>query len=172
MATFNERGESTSGKYVDEQGIKMSNWSKTLQIFCPHFSIFALEKQPKNLNFQSVLTSSKHFRGYFRWNGWTYFQKISSWNSYNDAKSIKTILKILVALLRCCRFWSVFALDKQHKYLTFQIVFTSNRPFEGYFQWKRFTNLKKICCYNTYNAAKENKNLGNFLVALVHFSFR
>ena len=164
MATFNERGESTSGKYVGEQGIKMPNWSKTLQIFWPHFSIFALEKQPKNLNFQSVLTSNKHFRGYFRWNGWTYFQKISSWNRYNDAKSIKTILKILVALVRFC-------LDKQHKYLTFQIVFTSNRPFEGYFQWKRFTNLKKIRCCNTYNAAKENKNLGNFLVALVHFSF-
>ena len=47
VATFNERGESTSGKYVSEQGIKMPNWSKTLQIFWPHFSIFALEKQPK-----------------------------------------------------------------------------------------------------------------------------
>ena len=43
----------TSGKYVAEQGLVMSNWLKTFQRFWSHFSIFGLEKQPKNLKFQS-----------------------------------------------------------------------------------------------------------------------
>ena len=43
----------TSRKYVAEQGIVMPNWSKTLENFCLHSFVFPLEKQPKNLNFQS-----------------------------------------------------------------------------------------------------------------------
>ena len=55
MATFNETRALTSRKYVIEQGIAMPNWSKTFQTFLSHSSVFALEKQPKNLNFQVFL---------------------------------------------------------------------------------------------------------------------
>ena len=33
-----------------------------------------------------------------------------------------------------CSHFSVFSSEKQHKYLNFQNVITSNRPFGGYFQ--------------------------------------
>ena len=52
VTTFNETGAPTSRKYVAEQGIVMANSSKTFQTFWSHSSVFALEKQPKNLNFQ------------------------------------------------------------------------------------------------------------------------
>ena len=56
MATFNEKTRApTSRKYVAEQGIVMPNWSKTFQTFQSHFSVFALEKQPKNLKETSRL---------------------------------------------------------------------------------------------------------------------
>ena len=51
VATFNEMRASTSRKYVAEQGIVMPNWWKTFQNFLLHFSVFALEKLTKNLNF-------------------------------------------------------------------------------------------------------------------------
>ena len=52
VATFNELRASSSRKDVAEQGIVMPNWSKTFLAFWLHFSVFALEKQPKNLYFQ------------------------------------------------------------------------------------------------------------------------
>ena len=55
MPTFNETRATTFRSYVAEQGIVMSNWLKTFHTFWSHSSIFALEKQPKNLNFQSFL---------------------------------------------------------------------------------------------------------------------
>ena len=68
MATFNETRAPTSRKYVAGQGIVMSDWSKTFQTFWSHSSVFALEKQPKNLNFQRFFTSRRPFGGYFQWN--------------------------------------------------------------------------------------------------------
>ena len=53
VVTFNETRAPTSRKNVAEQGIVMPNWSKTSQTFWSHYSVFALEKHPKNLNFQS-----------------------------------------------------------------------------------------------------------------------
>ena len=55
MATVNETRPPTASKYVAEQGILMQNWSKTFQTFWLRSSVFALEKQPKNLDFQSFL---------------------------------------------------------------------------------------------------------------------
>ena len=52
VVTFNETCAPTSRKNVAEQGILVPNWSRTFQSFWSHFSIFALDKQPKNLNFQ------------------------------------------------------------------------------------------------------------------------
>ena len=63
VATFNETRAPTSGKYVTKQDIKIQNWSKIFQTFWSHSSVFALEKQAKNLNFQSVLTSDRPFGG-------------------------------------------------------------------------------------------------------------
>ena len=66
VPTFNERGAPTCKKYVAELGLMMRNSSKAFQTFWSHFSVFTLEKQPRNLNFQSAFTSNQHFRGYFQ----------------------------------------------------------------------------------------------------------
>ena len=63
-AIFNEKDAPTSRMYVAELGIMMQNSSKAFQTFWLHFSVFALEKQPKNLTFPCVFTSNRHFRGY------------------------------------------------------------------------------------------------------------
>ena len=57
VATFIEMRAATSGKYGAEQGIVTPSWSKIFQTFWSHSFVFALEKQPKNLNIQSVFTS-------------------------------------------------------------------------------------------------------------------
>ena len=65
-------------------------------------STFALEKYPKNLNFQSIFASERTFSGYFQWNVWTYFQKVCSRSRSSDAKSITDTSIFLVALLHFC----------------------------------------------------------------------
>ena len=55
MVTFSEICALISRKYVAEQGIVMPNSSEIIQTFKLHSSILALEKQPKNLNFESFL---------------------------------------------------------------------------------------------------------------------
>ena len=57
VATFNEAHAPTFRKFVAEQDIGMANSSKIFQTFKVHSSFFALEKQPKNLNFHCVFTS-------------------------------------------------------------------------------------------------------------------
>ena len=66
MATFNERRAPTSRNNVAEQGIVMSNRSKTFQTYWSHSSIFALEKQPKNLSFHIFFISKRIVGGYFK----------------------------------------------------------------------------------------------------------
>ena len=75
LATFNERRAPTSRKYVTEQGIVMPNWWKITETFRSHSSVFALEKQLKNLTFESFFISNTPFCGYFQWNACTDFQK-------------------------------------------------------------------------------------------------
>ena len=65
MASFIETRAPTSRKYVAEQVIVMQNLSKSFQTFWLHVSVFALEKQTENLNFQSFLTSRRTVGGYF-----------------------------------------------------------------------------------------------------------
>ena len=67
---------------------------------------------------------------------------------------------------------SVFALEKWSKYLNFQSFFTSFRPFGGYFQWNACIYFQKICIWTRYSDAKLIKNISNFLVTLLRFSFR
>ena len=88
-------------KILAAGGIVMSSWSKTFQTFWSHSSVFALEKQHKNLNFQSFLPL-RHFGCHFRWNECTYFEKMCSLIRYSNARLIKNISDILVALLRFC----------------------------------------------------------------------
>ena len=69
-------------------------------------------------------------------------------------------------------FWShsyVVALQIQPKNLTFQIFFTSNRPFGGYFQWKPCSYSQKIC---NWTSDKYVKLIKINLVALLLFGFR
>ena len=44
-------------KYVYEQDINITNLSKKLRFFASNYSVFVLEKQPKNLNFFSFFIS-------------------------------------------------------------------------------------------------------------------
>ena len=66
MASFIETRAPTSRKYVAEEGIVMQNLSKSFQTFWLHVSVFALEKQHKNLNFQSFFTSRRPLCGLFQ----------------------------------------------------------------------------------------------------------
>ena len=65
VAILKETCVPTSRKNLAEQGIVMSNWLNTFQTCWLHSSIFALEKQPKNVNFQSFFISRRPFDGYF-----------------------------------------------------------------------------------------------------------
>ena len=136
MTTFNETRAPTSRIYVTEKSIIQPNWSKTLQSFWSHSSVFALEKLLKKINFQSFFTIKRPYGDYFQWNMCTYFQKIYSWTRYSNAKLIKNISIFLVALL-------CFSFRKTIQQLSFQRFFTSKRPFGGYFQWKRAPTSRK-----------------------------
>ena len=165
VVTFNETRAPTSIKYVAEKAIEMPDWSKTFQTFWSHHSVFAIEKLPKNLNFQSFFTSNKPSGGYFHWNACTDFQKRSSWTRYSDAKSIKNISNFLVALLHFC----YRKTTESSKFLEF---FTFNRPFGGYFQRNACTDFQKICCWTSYSDAESMKNISDILVALLRFCLR
>ena len=65
MAAFSETGEFTSRWYEVEQVVLIPNLSETLEDFCSHSSVFALEK---NLSFKSTFTTKKNSGGYFQWN--------------------------------------------------------------------------------------------------------
>ena len=65
VATFSESRAPSYWKSVTEQAIVMPNWSKAYQTFRWHSSVFALEKQPKNLNFQSAFTPREPLVGTF-----------------------------------------------------------------------------------------------------------
>ena len=66
MGTLNETCPPTYRKYLAEQGMVMPNRLKTFQIFWSHLSVFALEKEPKNLNFLRVFISNRPFGGYIQ----------------------------------------------------------------------------------------------------------
>ena len=63
VATFNKTRAATFRKYAVEQGLPKSIWLKTSQNLRSQFSVFALEKQPEKLSFQSFFKSKKSFGG-------------------------------------------------------------------------------------------------------------
>ena len=129
VTTFNERRAPTLRKQVAEQGIVMPKWLKIIETFRSHYSVFALETQPKNPILQSLFISNRPFAGYFQWNARTDFQKICSWTKYTDIKLIKKF-----STFRSHS--SVFLYEKQSKNLNFESFFSSNRLFRAYFQWR------------------------------------
>ena len=58
MAAFSEMCARTSRKYASGPTISNLNLLEKLRSFWSHFSVFALEKQPQNLNFQCLKESS------------------------------------------------------------------------------------------------------------------
>ena len=102
LATFIETRAQTSRKYVSEQGVVMPDWSKIIQTFRSHSSVFAWEKQPKNLNFQSFFISNRPFGGYFQWKACTDSSKKCTWTRYSDPKLIKNNSNLSAAHLRFC----------------------------------------------------------------------
>ena len=136
MATFSETRAPTSRKNVAEQGILMPNWSRTCQSFWSHSSIFALEKQPKNLNFQNFFTSRRSFRGSLHWNVCSYFEKICSWTRYSNAKLVKNISNFLITLFCFC-FRKTNLKSKISEFLT------SRDPFVASFNKTRAPTSRK-----------------------------
>ena len=102
VGSFNEAHAPTCRIYVVRQGLPTPNYAKKFQTFWLHSSVFALEKEPEKLHFQSFFSSKKPFGGYFQWNACTYFQKIYSWRRFTDAKLFKNLWTFLVAFLRFC----------------------------------------------------------------------
>ena len=143
----------------------MPNWSKTFQTFWSYSFIFPLPKQPKNLNFQSFLPLIDTL--------------VATVNETRAPTSRKHVSEKGIVMsnwsIRFQTFWlhsSVFPLDRQPKNLNFHSFFTSNRPFGDYFQWNACTYFQKICNWTRYIDAKLIKNISNFLVTLLRFSFR
>ena len=124
MVSFNETHAPTFRNCVIEQDLPMPNWSKTFETFWLHSSIFALQKQPENLNVKSSLAFRKRLVASFTETCAPTSRKYvveRSWLPLNLSKAFKT-------------YWldsSVFALEKQLEKLNFHSFFTSKKPFSG-----------------------------------------
>ena len=132
MATFNETCPPTSGKYVAAQGIVTPNSSKAFQTFCSHSSVYALQKQPKNLNFQIFLGLTDHL--------------VATLNKTHAPTSKTNLAEQGIVKPNWSKtfqsFWwysHPFALEKQPKNLNFKTFYTSDRAFCGCFQWNTCT---------------------------------
>ena len=93
-------------------------------------------------------------------------QKICNSTRYRDAKLIKNISKVLVALL--CFVFRKTACKSNFS----EFFFISDRPFGDYFQWNECAYFQKICNSARYSDAELIKNISKFLVALLRFGFR
>ena len=139
----------------------MKNWSKRFQSFWLHSSVFALDKQPKKLDFQSFFTSQRPFGGYFQWKACTTFQNICSLTKYSNAKLIKNILNFPVAFHGIC-------FRKTTLKSIFHSFFISNRIIGGYFQGNMCIH---ICRWTRHDHSKFIRKVLLFFVALLRFCF-
>ena len=129
VATVNETRAPTSRKYVSEQAIVIPNWSKTFQTFWLQSSVFPLEKQPKNLNFQSFLPLIDPL--------------VATFSETCAPTSRKYVAEkgLMMPNLWQTRqsFWlhsSFFLLERYPKNLNFQSFYTTKTSFDGDFQWE------------------------------------
>ena len=141
----------------------MPNLLSQLQFPSSHSSIFPLEKQPKNLRFQSFFTSKTRFGGYFLGSMCTHFQKTCICTKKKHSRFSRETSKFLDPFLRFC-------LKKTKVKSKFSEFFTSKRPFGGYFQWNACTCFQKICSRRRY--AKFFREISVSLVALLRFCFQ
>ena len=79
-----------------------SKFTRETSIFWLHSSVFALEKQPRKLNFHSFFISKSIVGGYFQGNVCTHFQKICIWIRHDHFKFTRETSIFLVALLGFC----------------------------------------------------------------------
>ena len=153
MATFKETRAPTSREYVAEQGIVIPNWSKIIQTFRLHSSVFAKEKLRENLIDPLVATFSETCAPTSK----KYVAKqgivMPNWS-----KTFQTFWS----------YYSVFDWEKQPKNLNIQSSFTSNSPSGGSFQRNACTDFQKICSWTRYSDATLIKIISKFFVAL-HF---
>ena len=130
-----------------------------------HFSVFALEKQSKNVNFQSFLPLKYPLVTIFKERcaltfNRKYVSEIGKHSRFSKEKWI-----FFIALLCFC-FRKAMVKSK------FSEFFTSKRPFCGYFQQKTYTCFNKICSWTRYNYAKFIRETSVSLVVPLRFSFR
>ena len=134
------------------------------QTFRSHSSVFTLEKQPKNLNFQSIFLPLID-------------TLVATFNEKRTPTPRKYIAEqdIVSNWLKIFQTFrshsSVCAIEKLPKNLNFQSLFTSNRPFGGYFQWKACTDSSKKCTWTRYSDPKLIKNNSNLSAAHLRFCF-
>ena len=127
VASFNETRPPTSRKNLVEEGIVMPNWPKTFQTFWWHSYPFALEKQPKNLNFQIFYTPNSltdHL--------------VATFNEKRAPTSREYVAQQGIVIPNWSKIFqtfllhsSDFPLKKEPKNLNFQSFFTSKKPFGG-----------------------------------------
>ena len=115
----------------------------TFQTLRSHSSVFALENQSKNLNFQSLFTSNRPCRS---------DPFMATFNERRAATSWKYVAKQGIVIPNWSKIiqifrlhFSAFALEKQPKNPIFQSLFYLNKPCGGYFQWNACTDFQKIC---------------------------
>ena len=166
VATFNKTHAPTSKKYIAQQDIMMPNWSKIIQNFRSHSSIFLyIEKLRKNLNFQSFFPLIDSLV--------TTFNEMCAPTSKKNVAEQGTVMPNGSKIFPT--FWSnpsVFFLYNNNLKYKFSEFFASNRPFGGYFQWTVCSDFQKICIWARYSDAKLIKNISKIWVELLRFRYR
>ena len=137
VATFNETRAPTSRKYEAERRIVMPNWPKTFQTFWSHSFVFALEKQPINLNFQIFSISKRSLVATFYETG----VPTSKNNVAEQDIEMPNWLKMFQTFRSRS---SVFVEEKQSKNLSFHSFFISKGIAGGYFQENVCTWFQRI----------------------------
>ena len=107
MATLMEKRAPASRKYVAEQGMVMPNWWKTFQTFWLRSSVFAFERQPKNLNYSQFFLPLRD-------------PSVATFNETRAPTSKKELAEQGILMQNwsktfesCLSHFSVFALEKQ-----------------------------------------------------------
>ena len=120
MAAFSETCAHNSRKYASGPTISNLNLLEKLRSFWSYFSGFALEKQPQNLNFQSLKESLV-----------ATFRETCV---LTPKKYVSEPDMIIANLSGIFQFFSspssVFILEKKHKNLNFQSYFPLRDPFQ------------------------------------------
>ena len=122
-------------------------------IFSIALRFFVLERNPKNLNFQSFYTTKTSFDGDFQWELCTNFQKKCSWDRYNYVKSKSLQF-----------FWSQPPL-----LLLERVFYLLKRLGGGCFQWDGCVHFQMIWSGTSCINSKFISDTRRLLVTLLRF---